>query len=84
MRWLERLASLKLTQPGFNRFVQLVESGRVTPAAGKTLLAALVEQPVAGELQQVPVEVTVAGVVLHLADPRAPDGLFRPPRTLLA
>ncbi|MFT3917106.1 MAG: glutamine--tRNA ligase/YqeY domain fusion protein [Anaeromyxobacteraceae bacterium] len=38
------LATLPLSQPMFNRFVQLVESGRVTPAAGKTLLAKLVEQ----------------------------------------
>ncbi|MFO0581998.1 MAG: glutamine--tRNA ligase/YqeY domain fusion protein [Anaeromyxobacter sp.] len=38
------LAALPLSQPMFNRFVQLVESGRVTPAAGKTLLAKLVEQ----------------------------------------
>jgi glutaminyl-tRNA synthetase len=38
------LASLPLTQPAFNRFVQLVESGKVTAAAGKALLGALVEK----------------------------------------
>jgi glutaminyl-tRNA synthetase len=38
------LASLPVTPAAFNRFVQLVESGRVTPSAGKSLLAALVER----------------------------------------
>jgi len=37
------LASLPLTQAAFNRFVQMVETGKVTSAGAKTLLAALVE-----------------------------------------
>ncbi|BDG06998.1 glutamine--tRNA ligase/YqeY domain fusion protein [Anaeromyxobacter paludicola] len=36
------LDSLPVTGPAFGRFVALVESGRVTPAGGKVLLAALV------------------------------------------
>jgi len=38
------LNALPLSQPAFNRFVQLVDTGKITPAAGKALLAALVEQ----------------------------------------
>jgi Glu-tRNA(Gln) amidotransferase subunit E-like FAD-binding protein len=38
------LDALPLTGPAFGRFVALVDSGRVTPAAGKTLLASLVER----------------------------------------
>jgi glutaminyl-tRNA synthetase len=38
------LDALPLASAGFGRFVALVEQGRLTPAAGKTLLAALVER----------------------------------------
>ena len=38
------LNALPLSQPSFNRFVQLVDTGKITPAAGKALLATLVEK----------------------------------------
>ena len=38
------VAQLPLSPAGFGRFVQLVDAGRVTPAAGKTLLASLAER----------------------------------------
>jgi glutaminyl-tRNA synthetase len=38
------LADLPLSAAGFGRFVQLVDAGRVAPAAGKTLLASLAER----------------------------------------
>jgi len=39
-----RLDTLPLPGAGFGRFVALVDAGRITPAAGKTLLASLVER----------------------------------------
>jgi Asp-tRNA(Asn)/Glu-tRNA(Gln) amidotransferase B subunit len=39
------LGSLALSGAAFGKFVALVDGGRVTPAAGKTLLASLVERP---------------------------------------
>ena len=38
------LDALPLSGPAFGRFVALVDSGRVTPAAAKSLLSALVER----------------------------------------
>jgi len=39
------LGSLAVSGAAFGKFVALVDGGRVTPAAGKTLLASLVERP---------------------------------------